>query len=318
MKKKQTNAFEFEAIKSGYYAVICTATAVAPGHPISFGYLVEQLQKVWRDLKKHNSATAGAAVVLEDLPDITLKLVVPRKTQGALIARWDGHCVAGVGGSAGPSVFAPLKGQIGGNTLTLEESAMVEAEEIARASARVSKAAIDAANNIVEKAEQESLCVETATPAFAASPDERVTRSAYCRARGAEQILSFLGDERLLGGGHTIPNQLNSQTTFALTQCKVAILGKNNSRHLQGSAQDPEWQRLIEWSGFVVDELEGEEASDEMFLLRLAEATNQLVDVDVCIKEKVSTKGRRLVPLRVRNRSAIMDAIKERLEVIDE
>ena len=55
-----------------------------------------------------------------------------------------------------------------------------------------------------------------------------------------------------------------------------------------------------------------------MFLLRLAEATNQLVDVDVCIKERMSTKGRRLVPLRVRNRSAIMVAIKDRLEVIGE
>lgn len=318
MKKKQTNAFEFEAIKSGHYAVICTAKAAAPGHPVSFGYLVEQLQKVWRDLKKHNSATAGAAVVVEDLPDITLKLVVPRKTQGALIARGDEHCIAGMEGSAGPSVFAPLNGQVGGSPLTLEESAMVEAEEIARAAARVSKGAIDAASTIVEKAEQESLSVETATPAFAASPDERVTRNAYCRARGGEQILSFLGDERLLGGGHAIPNQLYSQATFALTQCKVAIFGKNNSRYLQGNAEDPEWQRLIEWSGFVVDELDGDEASDEMFLLRLAEATNQLVDVDVCIKERMSTKGRRLVPLRVRNRSDIMVAIKDRLEVIGE
>lgn len=98
----------------------------------------------------------------------------------------------------------------------------------------------------------------------------------------------------------------------------MAIFGKNNSRYLQGNAEDPEWQRLIEWSGFVVDELDGDEASDEMFLLRLAEATNQLVDVDVCIKERMSTKGRRLVPLRVRNRSAIMVAIKDRLEVIGE
>lgn len=318
MKKKQTNAFEFEAIRSGHYAVICTALAAAPGHPVSFRYFVEQLQKVWRDLTKHNSGSAGAVVVVEEMPSITLKLVVPRKRQGALMERIEEHCVAGVGDSADPSAVAPLVGQMGRNTLTLEESAMAEAEEIARAAARASKGSIDAANTIVAKAERESLSAEAANPAFAASPEERVTRNVYCRARGAEQVLSFLGDERLLGGGHAISNQLYSQATFALTQCKVAISGKNNSRYLQGSAEDLEWQRLIEWSSFVVDELEGDEASDETFLLRLAEATNQLVDVDVCIKEKVSTKGRRLVPLHVRNRSAIIAALKERLELIDE
>lgn len=318
MKKKQTNAFEFEAIKSGYYAVICTATAAAAGHPVSFGYVVDLLQKVWRDLKKHNSASAGAVVVVEDMPSIALKLVVPRKSQGALMVRSEEHCVAGGGDSAGPSAVAPLVGQVGRNTLTLEESAMAEAEEIARAAARVSKGGIDVARSIVEKAERESLSAEAAIPAFAASPEETISRNAYCRARGAEQILNFLGDERLLGGGHAVSNQLYSEATFALTQCKVAISGKNNGRYLLGSAEDPEWQRLIEWSNFVVDELEGDEASDEMFLLRLAEATHQLVDVDVCIKEKVSTKGRRLVPLHVRNRSVIMTAIKERLEVIDE
>jgi len=318
MKKKQTNAFEFEAIKSGYYAVICTALAIAPDHPVSFEYFVDLLEKVWRDLKKHNSASAGAVIVVEDMPSIHLKLVVPRKTQGALMARIEEHTVAGVGDSAVPSAVAPLVGQVGRNTLTLEQSAMAEAEEIARAAARVSKCAIDATNKIVEKAERESLSAEAAIPVFAASPDETITRNAYCRARGAEQVISYLGDERLLGGGHAISNQLYSQATFALTQCRVAISGKNNGRYLQGSAGDTEWQRLIEWSSFVVNELEGDEASDEMFLLRLAEATNQLVDVDVCIKEKVSTKGRRLVPLHVRNRSAIMTAVKERFEVIDE
>lgn len=318
MKKKQTNAFEFEAIKSGQYAVICTATALVPDHPISFGYLLEQLQKVWRDLKKHISAPAGALVVVEEMPSITLKLVVPRKSQGALMMHNGEHGVTDLDDSAGPFVLASEVGQAEQNALTLEQSAMLEAEEIARASARFSKKSIDVASSLVKKAEQESLSVEAATPEFAASPDERVTRSVYCRARGPEQALSFLGDERLLGSGHAISNRLYSQATFALTQCKVAISHKSKSRYLQGGAEDPEWQRLIEWSGFVIDELDGEEAADEMFLLRLAEASNQLVDVDVCIKEKTATKGRRLVPLRVRNRSAIRLAINERLEVIDE
>jgi len=318
MKDKRTDTLEFEAIKLGQYAVTYTTTAKSPGHPVSFGYHIERLQKAARDLTNHNSTAAGTTIVVEEIPDITLKLVVPRKSQGALIARGGEPHVAENPVSGGASSLDPMGGQSGGNNLTLEVGAMMEAEEIARASARISKSAIDVADTLIEKAEQESLSIEMADPVFAASPDERVSRIAYCRARGAEQILSFLGDDRALGGWHLIPNHLYSQGTFALTQCKVAISGKNNSRFLQGSAQDPEWQRLIEWSSPLVDELDGDDESDEMFLLRLAEATKQLVDVDVCVKEKVASKVRRLVPLRVRNRASIMAAIKERLEVIDE
>jgi hypothetical protein len=317
MEKKQSNNFEFEAIKAGHYAVICSAAAEVPSHPITFAYLLGHLHKVWSDLKRHVRCSSSTAIIVEEVPSIVLKLVVPTKPQGALIAVVDEDPAACESDSTLVAPVAPVS-EKPDRIWTLEESAMAEAEAIARAAARLSKGAIDVAERLIEKAEGESLPLEEAMPVFTTSPVETVTRSTYARARGPEQLISFLGDERMLGGGHAIPNQLYSRATFALTKCRVASLGKNQGRYLLGNAEDSEWQRLISSSGAVVDQLEGEDASDEMLILRLAEATNQLVDVDVCIKERVTTKGRRLVPLNIRNRTAIVTALKERLELIDE
>lgn len=313
MKKRQFNAFDAKAIKDGHYAVICTAITKAQGHSITYEQFLEHLKRVWRDLTKHNSTKAGAMVVLDEMPEIYLKLVAPMKTQGALIALDDEHGSTGTGTSVAPPAYAPLDRQ--GNS-PLEASAIAEAEEIARTCARLAKGAIDAADVLIKRAEQESLSIESASSDFAGSPDEKITRETYGRAQGPEQKLSFSGDVRILGGRHTTPKLLHSKATFELTQCKVAISRKNNCCHLHGHADDPEWQRLIKWSGYMVDELDGDATSDEMYLLRLAEVSNQLVDVDVCVTEKPSSKKRRLMPIRVRNRAAIRLAINERLEVI--
>lgn len=315
MKMKKSSTSEAEVIKAGHYAVICTTRSKALEHSTTFDRLLEHLNRACLDLKKHNCAQADAIVLIDEMPEVTLKLAVLWKTQGALIAQDDEHSSAGMGASVAPSAFSPQDRQV---SSPLETSAIAESEDIARTCARRAKGAIDAAGILIKRAEQESLSIESATPEFAASPDEKITRNVYERAQGPEQILSFSGDDRILGGSHAIPKQLLSKATFKLTQCKVAISTKNNSRYLQGNADDPEWQRLIEWSRPVVDELDGDSTSDEMYLLRLAEASNQLVDVDVCITEKPSSKRRRLVPIRVRNRAAIKLAINERLEVIEE
>lgn len=312
---KKTNPFETDAIRSGHFAVICSASVRPPQHPITLDNYLQNLEDVRRDLDKNNSAAVDTTVILDETPEITLKLAVTMKNQGALIAPNDDESPVDIGNLATPTSSLSLTKQ---NGLSLEASAVAEAEQIAQACARLSKGAIDVANTLVERAEREHLSIESASPTFAASPDENISRNAYCRARGPEQTLSFLGEERILGGGHAIPNQLYSKETFSLTQCRVAISHKNNRRYLKARVDDPEWLRLIRSFPMAVEELDGDLESDEMYLLRLAEASNQLVDVDVCLTEKVVTKKRRLVPLRVQNRAAIKDAINERLEVIEE
>ena len=199
----------------------------------------------------------------------------------------------------------------------LLESAMAEAEALSKFLSKKSKTAIDIAQKIVELAERESLSIEQAALAFSASPDENISRRVFCRSRGHEQIVSFLGDDWVLGGGHPVSNYLNSQATFSLTNCKVRRMANSNNQHLIAGENDSEWQRLINWSGGAIDEIEGDEASNEIFLLRSAEITNLSVDIDVCIGEKVSMKRRKLVPLNIRNQSAILASLKERIELIE-
>lgn len=194
---------------------------------------------------------------------------------------------------------------------------MAEAETLSKFLGKQSKAAIDVAKDIVEQAENESISIEEATAAFSASPNENISRRAYCRSRGHEQIVSFLGDDRVLGGGHAVSNHLNSRVTFSLTNCKVRRMGNGKTQYLIGGENDSEWQRLINWAGGAIDEIEGDETSNEMFLLRSAEITNQSVDIVVSVGEKISTKRRKLVPLKIRNQSDILASLKERIELIE-
>lgn len=307
MKKKKVSISEFEAIKAGKYAVICSAEAMLPEHPLSLGYLMDRLDRVRRDLEKSHRCSASTVIVVEDVPSFVLKLTIPVKAQGALIDVVAESSSANGGNQRGPEK-AP----------TLEESAMAESESIARETAKRSKGAIDVAQSLIQKAEQESLSAEEAGQAIAGSPEKAVTQHAYRRAQGAEQVISFSGDERLLGGGHAIPGKLYSEATFALTQCRVVRSLKGSAQYLLGDEDDPEWKRLKAWPCRVSHELDGSEKNDEIWLLRLAEATGQLVDVDVCIVDNVSQKGLRLSPLRIRNKAAIVAALKDRLVLLEE
>jgi len=314
MKNNPRSAIEFETIKARHYAVICTAKPQLPAHPVTISYLMERLQQTWNDLKRHIAGSGYTEVIIEEIPHIVLKLVVPTKPQGALM---------GVVTHEFPNDPAFSDGEFNDariakmSTTPLQESALAEAEARSKFFSKQSKAAIDIAQKIVEQAEKESLSIEEATPAFSVSPNENISRRAYCRSRGHEQIISFLGDDRALGGGHNISNYLNSQATFSLTNCKVRRMANGKNQYLIAGENDSEWQRLIDWSGGAIDEIEGDDASNEIFLLRSAEITNQSVDIDVCVGEKVSMKRRKLVPLNIRNQSAILASLKERIELIE-
>lgn len=314
MKKNRRSAIEFETIKARHYAVICTAKPQLPAHPVTISYLMERLQKTWNDLKRHIAGWEHTEIVVEEIPNIVLKLVVPTKAQGALMA---------VATHGLPNNLAPSDSELNDarntkiSTHPLLESAMAEAEALSKFLSKQAKGAIDIAQKIIEQAESESLSIEQATPAFSASPNETISRRVYCRSRDQEQIVSFLGDDWVLGGGHTVSNYLNSQATFSLTNCKVRRMGNSKNQYLIAGENDSEWQRLIDWSGGAIDEIEGDDASNEIFLLRSAEITNQSVDIDVCVGEKVSMKRRKLVPLNIRNQSAILASLKERIELIE-
>lgn len=314
MKNNPTNAFEFEAIKARHYAVICTAKAQFPGHPVTFSYLKDRLQQTWNDLKKHVAGSGYTEIIIEEIPNIVLKVAVPSKPQGALMEVVAHH----LPNDPARSDDELNDAQIAKISATaLQESAMAEAEALSKILSKQSKAAIDIANNIVEQAGKESISIEQATPAFSESPNENISRRTYCRSRGHEQIISFLGDDRALGGGHNISNYLNSQATFSLTNCKVRRIANSKNLYLIAGENDSEWQRLIDWAGGSIDEVEGDEASNEIFLLRSAEITNQSVDIEVCVGEKVSTKRRKLVPLNIKNQPAILASLKERIELIE-
>ncbi len=203
-------------------------------------------------------------------------------------------------------------------TPSIEESGLMEAEDLARMSRKVTLASLDVAEQLVDRAEQEQVPLEAATEEFSKSPDEDVARKAYSRARGSVQIIEFLTDQRILGGNRKIPSELDSSATFKLKNCQVYLFGAKQRLDLRGDAGDEEWLRLQNTYPGVCTIGTAAEGTVPVQFLRYAELEGLNADVVVCVQEHPGKRRRSLIPLRVANSEEIISAVQARLSVLME
>ncbi|MCX7176060.1 MAG: hypothetical protein NT159_19475 [Proteobacteria bacterium] len=316
-----------KCLTEGRYGVIMSTGVEGSGHPIMFETAIQKLRKAKGDLESSNPNLVHGEVVI-DLPlNLPLILIVPATPQGDLISTAEKgasehrtadnvrHMDDSGTGVGGPE---DRLGKATGGPSTIEDTALAEAEHLAAMAAKISMAAIDVGDNMVSRAEKHGLSLEEATEELSRSPDATVSRKSYVRSTGPTQTIDYpIGGERVLGGGHKVSGDLISGENFKLRGCEVAIRGNDGSFHLMGRDDDPEWTRLKE-TGAAWAAVDGEEDNVAMGLLWFAFASALKVDVDVFLSEKAGTKRRRLVPVNVHNRLAIIAGARDKLLLLEE
>ncbi|MBI3093484.1 MAG: hypothetical protein HYY97_01280 [Rhodocyclales bacterium] len=320
---------DLECLAANRYGVVGSTAIAWPGHPVKFSTGIHRLRQAASDLRKVQPDGSHCELVIDFSLNTILKLVVAGTAQGSLITNIESETASafspeGVASTGQSRSETDSNGstdksrQIANPAPSIEATALLEAGQIATATAKISMAAVDAGNSMVRTAEERGITLEEALTAFAKSPDELVSRRTYARAGGAAQTITYssLG-ERELGGGRKVPAELHSINTFKLRRCQLTPGGRDGSFLLAGKDDDPEWQRLTDDSSseFL---LSGDKDGVAMQLLGYALASHSLVDVDVCLAERAGTKRRKLVPLVVHNRPEIVAGARDRLEFLEE
>jgi hypothetical protein len=321
LKNSKKRKLDLRCLESNRFGVVSSTDATFPGHAVKLSSALQQLSQAGADLKRVCPGVAFGEVIVELPARCKLKFVIPAMDQGALdvegdfgsskIPIYDENQASKVTSEEAPTTR-------GRHSLTIEETALAEARRIAEAASRISMAAVDVGNQLVDAAEKKNLALEDAVEKLAESPDEKISRNSYGRAGGQEKTIRYsaLG-ERTIGGNHIVVADLLSTDTFSLHGCKLTQGKRKGSYRLEGQPDDPEWIRLkqLDLDEFDLFDLKETPA---MELLGYALTSNHIVDVDVCLAEKVSKKQRRLAPLKIRNSSNIIARTRDRLELLEE
>lgn len=314
-KKRQLDP---KCISSGRYATIASSLEIFPSEGVSGRVAIQKFKQAIADLLLSIPEGAQASVITELPTSVRFKLVVPAIDQASLDI---GHSYCLEENTDSVRLAKSSNEHLMKNdpiAYSIEASSQAEAERIAEAAGKTGIKAIEVGKQLVAQVETNATPLEVAQRDLALSPDEKVSRKTYGRATGPQRTIRFstLG-EKTIGGGHLIPSHLHSESTFSLTGCRLLPGGKNGGFYLEENPADPEWIRLsgIQSTHF---ELIADKGSSEMELLGHALASNQLVDIDVCIGERVTNKRRKLVPLRIRNRADVIANVLDRLALLAE
>lgn len=321
LKNSRKRKLDLKCLESNRFGVVSSTDATFPSHAVKLSSAIAQLNQAGADLKRVCPQMAYGDVIIELPTCCKLKFVVPATDQGALdIESNIGASINTITVGDQASKVSDQDGPLshGRPSLSIEETALVEARGIAEAASQISMAAVDVGNELVDQVERNSLALEDAVEKLAESPDERVSRNSYGRSSGQVQTIRYsaLG-ERTLGGNHIVAADLLSTDTFSLTRCKLMQGGRKGSYRLVGRSDDPEWIRLKHLHLDEIDLFDVKE-TPMMELLGYALTSNHTADVDVCLAEKVSKKLHRLAPLKIRNRSEIIARTRDRLELLEE
>lgn len=306
---------DMECLAANRYGVVASTGVSWPGHPVKFDTAIQKLRQAAADLKRARPEGSHCEVVIDLHLDTPLKLVVAATTQGALVGNVDqnpnGQNIVNAIGSK------EVESDSGPRHVSIDASALAEAEQIAALTAKISIGAIDVGNSIVRKAEEHGLTLENAAQEFTRSPDENVSRKTYARAGGPTQVIRYSLGERALGGGHKVSKDICSTDTFSLRHCQLIPGGRDGGFVLRGKDSDPEWRRLTDQYP-ALNILVGNRNSKAMQLLGYAMSSDILVDVDVCLSERVGTQRQKLIPIIVRNYAEIITGVRDRLEILEE
>ena len=329
---KKKRRLDLECLSAHRYGVIASIERKLPIHPLMPETAIQHIRQAVADLKRVRPEVADSEVILEfpHLEILRAKLVVSAMQQGALDLAAEASA-SPTGRSALGSDGKPLdrgaiqqvdnqepaKGRTSKAIRSIDETSLAEAEQLAATAARVSMAAVDIGTKVVNQAESEPVTLEAAARDLANSPDERVSRKTYGRAVGPEQSVRYaqLG-ERMLGGGHCIPRDLQSADSFRLSKCKVAT-GRDGALIVEGSSDDPEWLRLNKEYPACTSIIRDADISTTC-MLRSALALDRPVDMDVCVSERIRNKRRTLNPLAIHNKPELISGLRGMLEQLED
>ena len=313
---------EQEILRSGRYAPISSTTIEGTTHPVTLNGFVRSIEAVHTVLEGITRRTRNAIFMVEASSSLTVTVVVPSGHQGSLFGGeetpqtehdqlvFDGSPESPAAPGTGPRDASKKVDRI-------EQSAQAEAELLALEGRRISIAAIDVGNNLAIRAESEPLRIEDLPAVLSGSPSEKISRAAYSLARDTERRIRFLADNRVIGGRKQIPADLLSERIFALRGCHILASADGRRFRLRGQSDDPEWIDLIRSYPDAL-RLQTIDSDTAMETLRLAEATNLPIDLDVCVAERVKTGKRSITPIRVCNLAAFIAALRERLNQLEE
>lgn len=297
VRKRAKRPLDLAGLKEGKIATVVDMMIPVPGFPVTTEGLQARIRQCTKDLLKACPDSAPVTVVVDWQSEIRLRCIVMALPQGALMAD----------GENDPFFSANNR---------IENSALAEAEDIAKAARQISKAAIDVGNEIANEAERRIIPLHEIAQTMANSPDETVSRYIYGRARGSEAEMRYPDGERTIGGAKDIPATTYSEETFALLQCnlreiKPGILTMNSLVPHEG------W-RLLQGHTPGIGLIKGEADSPILRSLLLAANAGIPVDITVCVSEKVATGERWCTPLSIQNAHDVFAQGHEWLTFLEE
>lgn len=298
MANRKKRTLDANDLRTGNYAVIASTQWDSDGLPSLVLPFRNEIARQLRDLKIICPSKAPYVLMVEYKGSIRISAVVPLTNQGALVER-------------STDVTSPPANQ------TLEASAKAEAEQIATVASKISQVAIDVGNQMASKAERRILPQEQTVETLAASPDERVSRKTYTRARGPEQRIQYANGDRTIGGSRTIPTSTLSTETFGLQRCFLEITKKGAFTLEPSDPGDDGWRRLQAHTPGIYT-VKGQADSPIMQSLRCAALAGTPVDMKVCVAEKVATKFRWVEPIEIINKREIFAQARDWLNYLEE
>ena len=297
MSKRSQNKRHLDLLnlKNRNYAVISSTKIESSGQPMTLAAFLNSLRQCANDLKNSCPENVPVSFIVDWPMPIKISAVVPASQQGSLLAKE---------GEEGPSVQS------------VEESSLAEAEAIAAAAREISMAAIDCGNELAKTAEAHRISTADADAILAESPNEKIARKTYARARGSEKQIDFVEGMRQVGGNRNIPVALQGAEIFKIEKCHLQELSPTNFK-LGKNGNDETWRKLQrQLEGNTI--LRGQDDSPINTSLRYAEISRTPADLSVCIAEKVATKQRWLEPVKVSNPQEIFDRSREHLNHLEE
>lgn len=284
--KRLKRPLDLAGLKTGHFATIADMSIPASGHPVVPEVFIAKFRQMVTDLKKSCPRNVPFNVIVDWQSDIRLRSVVMALPQGALVPN-------------GEVISTALM-----DHRTLESTALAESEEIAAAARGVSRSAIDVGNMMAAEGEWRPIRLAEVSQTMAGSRDEYVSRSTYGRARGPEAHIHYPdGDHRTVGGAKSIPAIAHSEEVFELQRCNLRIT-KQGALELTTLEPNEDWNRLhVHTPG--IDLVQGEADSPIHNCLLVAAKAGVLVDMTVCVTEKIATGERWCTPISIQNKDDV-------------
>lgn len=322
-----------QALKAGQYAVVSSIRLPFAGYPISTKAFQSRFLTTKLTLERISAKQPATTVVCEtNSGGITMSLVVIPQAQGSIFAKSAESTLdtsMAVCASTPPMAEQPdsqhletpqFPSGLFSAPSSIEESALANAELIAAEMRKRAILAIDIGNGLVSKAEQETVTVEMLPALLAGSPDPRASRATYSLGRSQPATtIQFNSTTRQVGGEKPIPAAVHSERIFSLKRCRLNTYtdARTNTKSLvlRGNPDDGEWVRLRQ-TFIACDSLRVDDNCPELPFIQEALARGYEIDIDVCVSETLATGKRWLIPLRVNNRSEIVDAARAHLEIL--